>query len=188
MRTTTALTHAIAAPQSSPRNGRYQSLTSYDGSRDVLPHSYSVTYLDGDYRADDRSDAAAADARDPSPRCAEFHLRCSPRQARLQCSGELDHVEGRRLEAILARLERLPTPVTVSLRDVSFCDSHGVAPLFEASRRRAAHELPPLRIVEVSAPVARILDLLGVRSVDPPDLVGWDAAGLSGLPSGVGAR
>jgi anti-anti-sigma factor len=139
----------------------------------VLPHSYSVTYL-GDAGAGEQ----AADITYSTERCAEFHLSCSPRSARLRCSGELDHLEARRLEAILRRLEQLPTPVTVSLRDVTFCDSHGIAPLFESSRRRVAHQLPPLHITDPSAPVTRLLDLLGVRSVDPPDLIGWDAAAL----------
>lgn len=134
----------------------------------MLPHSYSVAYR------------SPGDADDPAnPHCAEFHLRCSPRLARLRCSGELDHGEGLRLGAILTRLEGLPTPVQVSLRRVSFCDSNGLAPLFESTRRRTAKDLPPLHVNEISDPVGRVLGLLGIRSVDPLDLVGWDAAALS---------
>lgn len=144
----------------------------------MLPYSYSVTYLSGTGGGDEGYEDDSADVTSSTQRWAEFHLRCSPQLARLRCSGELDHVEGRRLEAILERLERLPTPVTVSLRDVTFCDSQGVAPLFEASRRRSANHLPPLHVTDVSAAVGRVLDLLGVRSLDPPDLVGWDAAAL----------
>lgn len=84
-----------------------------------------------------------------------------PNPTRIALDGELDLACAARLDRMFRRLERTPGPVDVDLGAVTFADTHGLAPILNSAQRRRDRGVPLLHLVDVSPPVAWLLDLLG---------------------------
>lgn len=115
-------------------------------------------------------------------RAAEHSLARGPRSAELSLRGELDLGAQQWLTGLLAGLDQLATPLHLCLADVSFADTSGLQPLFDSARERAESGRPPLVLAQVSAPVARLLGLLGVPATGGLDVAAWDAAAARSRP------
>jgi anti-anti-sigma factor len=72
-------------------------------------------------------------------------------------AGELDMVGGQLLDAVISHVRTTdPGPVAVDLADVTFVDSHGLAPALERD----------VVLVAASPKVSRLMRLLGLSSRD----------------------
>ena len=88
-------------------------------------------------------------------------LRLTPDGIQLSISGELDCSTSSRLNRLLTLLEGFSSPISVDLSGVVFTDSTGLTPLFDSAARRAESGSAPVCLVALSAPVRRVLEVLG---------------------------
>jgi len=92
--------------------------------------------------------------------------------ARLVISGEIDISTGVFLRDALRAARERGQPVELEMSGVTFIDSHGVGHLVELAAPRDG--VPPVRVVEPSRQVVRVLTLLGLGpmfhldDVEPP--------------------
>jgi anti-anti-sigma factor len=109
------------------------------------------------------------------PQSVELCVEIGDDAVTLTVTGELDMVQGARLDSTLRRLEQRDLPLDVNLAAVTFADTHGLDPLFASARRRQALGTT-LSLREPSRPVARVLAILGVRKLEPLEPDVWEAA------------
>jgi anti-anti-sigma factor len=84
----------------------------------------------------------------------------------LRVSGEVDLVNAHELAAALESAAGASGPMVVDLCDVPFMDSTGLRSIIQMRERFQLDGRPPLRVrIDESGPVARLLDLVGMRDV-----------------------
>jgi anti-anti-sigma factor len=84
----------------------------------------------------------------------------------LRVAGEVDLVNAHELAAALVAAAGEGERLVVDLREVPFMDSTGLRSIIETRERFEKDGRPPLRVrVEEGGPVARLLDLVGLRDL-----------------------
>ena len=84
----------------------------------------------------------------------------------LRVSGEVDLVNAHELSAALEAAAGDSGPMVVDLCDVPFMDSTGLRSIIQLRERFELEARPPLRVrIDENGPVARLLDLVGMRDV-----------------------
>jgi anti-anti-sigma factor len=84
----------------------------------------------------------------------------------LRVSGEVDLVNAHELAEALAAAAGDSGAMVVDLRDVPFMDSTGLRSIIQLRERFQLEGRPALRVrIDESGPVARLLDLVGMRDV-----------------------
>jgi anti-anti-sigma factor len=106
--------------------------------------------------------------------------------AQLRVDGEIDIAAAADLSRLMESLDLLAhMAVEANLRGVTFLDSFGVAPLVDATRRRARNRLPPVLIVERSSAARYFLDVARLGGEPHLDFSAWDRVGA---PEGAARR
>jgi anti-sigma B factor antagonist len=84
----------------------------------------------------------------------------------LRVGGEVDLVNAHELAAALAEAAEAGGELVVDLREVPFMDSTGLRSIIQMRERFERDGRPPLRVrLDEEGPVARLLDLVGLRDV-----------------------
>ena len=84
----------------------------------------------------------------------------------LRVVGEVDLVNAHELAAAIEGASESGGGLVVDLREVPFMDSTGLRSIIQTRERFAAEGRPPLRVlVDENGPVARLLDLVGLRDI-----------------------
>jgi anti-anti-sigma factor len=98
-----------------------------------------------------------------------FRVRTEPNgdAVVVRAFGEIDIASAKSLEKELRRaFSNGSSSVLLDLGDVSFIDAGGLSVLLAAARLSVANDRP-LRIVRVSSPVGRVIELSGVQGALP---------------------
>jgi anti-anti-sigma regulatory factor len=98
----------------------------------------------------------------------------------IKLGGEFDFASARELDTVLLRFDSVPEPPHADLIDVTFLDTSGAAPLFEATRRRQAKRLAGPVIDRASPSAARLMALAGVAWHPVLDVQAWDRLAVRG--------
>jgi anti-anti-sigma factor len=109
-----------------------------------------------------------------SGKAYELGLVLGPRGARVSLAGEIDMSAAPDLTRLMSSLQPLAMPILVDLSAVTFLDSSGATPLFEASRQREARNQHPVELVDCGPRACQFFELVGL---EPPvlDVDVWDA-------------
>ena len=96
----------------------------------------------------------------------ETHVERDGGTTTVRVIGEVDLVNAHELAAAIRGAAEAGGTLVVDLREVPFMDSTGLRSIIETRERFAAEGRPPLRVlVDENGPVARLLDLVGLRDV-----------------------
>jgi anti-sigma B factor antagonist len=84
----------------------------------------------------------------------------------LHVAGEVDLINAHELASAVNDAAALGGALVVDLRDVPFMDSTGLRSIIQIRERLEQEGRPPLRVrIDENGPVARLLDLVGLRGV-----------------------
>ncbi len=102
------------------------------------------------------------------------------REAEITITGEVDLQAAEPLGRLLSSLDFVDLPLLIDLERVTFLDSAGLSPLFDASRGRRRRGLSPLRLRAMSPAAALLLEGFGLLSGTALDVAAWDTLTGSG--------